>query len=266
MELTGKVVVVTGAASGIGRAMARRFASEQPAALVLADRDAAGLDAVAAELDGAETLRCNVADEEEIAALVSTVEQRHGAIDLYCGNAGILRYGGVETPAEDLREVIDVNVLSHVYAARAALPGMVRRGNGYFLITASAAGLLTQLGSLSYSISKHAAVSLAEWIAVSYGHLGIKVSALCPQAVETAMTADGSSVAGIDGMLPADTVAELVVEGLRNEQFLILPHPEVRQYFLNKATDYDRWIGGMKKLQRRFPELEPRFPAGGSTA
>ena len=261
MDIADKVVVITGAASGIGRAMAHRFAAERPRALVLLDYDEMGLQPVAQSVSG-EAAHCDMRQERSVAARIADIEARHGHIDLFCGNAGILRMGGVETDRAEFQQVMDVNVMSHVFAAKAALPGMVARGEGYFLITASAAGLLTQLGSLSYSVSKHAAIAVAEWIAISYGHLGIKVSALCPQGVETPMTAhtDGGGVAGIDGLLSAESVADTVVEGLRKEAFLILPHPEVRQYFLNKSSDYDRWIGGMKKLQRQFAELMPALP------
>lgn len=261
MEIGGKSVVITGAASGIGRAMAQRFVRERPSRLILVDISRESLGTVAAEL-GAEARTCDMGSESGVAALIREIESDGAGIDLFCGNAGVLRYGGVETPGEDFQRVMEINVMAHVYTARAVLPGMIRRGGGYFLITASAAGLLTQLGSLSYSVSKHAALAVAEWIAASYADRGIKVSALCPQAVESNMTAgtDGS-VAGVDGMLPAETVADCVVEGLRAENFLILPHPQVRKYFLNKATDYDRWIRGMSALQQRFADLAPTFPA-----
>lgn len=258
MKLNDKVIVITGAANGIGKALAYRFAQEAPKKLILADIDRDSLDAIAAELPVAEALACDIGCEEGVQQLVNSTLEQHGAIDLFCGNAGILRLGGVNTSDADFQKVWDINVQSHIWAARAALPSMLERGSGYFLITASAAGLLTQLGSLSYSVSKHAALSIAEWLAVTHGHQGIKVSALCPQAVESNMTAgsDGS-VAGIDGMLPAETVADCVVEGLDSEAFLILPHPNVKQYFQNKANDYQRWLGGMQKLQRQFADLMP---------
>jgi len=261
MELTGKSIVITGAASGIGRAMAQRFAAEQPARLVLVDINEAALAEVAEAL-GAEHRCCDLSDETSVTDTFSEIDRSGQGIDLYCGNAGVLFFGGLETPSDAFGKVLDINVMAHVYAMRALLPGMLERGGGYALITASAAGLLTQLGSLSYSVSKHAALSVAEWLAVTYADRGLKVSALCPQAVETAMTAgtEGGSVAGIDGMLKADAVAEVVLQGLRDESFLILPHPEVKKYFCNKANDYDRWVGGMASLQRRFAELEPKFP------
>jgi NAD(P)-dependent dehydrogenase (short-subunit alcohol dehydrogenase family) len=265
MELKGKVIIVTGAANGIGKAMVRRFHREQPEKIVLVDIDEEGLRVLADELDRCTVFTCDISREEEVSRLIAETEATLGRIDLYCGNAGILRMGGVDTPNDDFQRVWDINVQSHIYAARAALPKMIERGEGYFLITASAAGMLTQLGSLSYSMSKHAALSFAEWLAISHGHQGIKVSALCPQAVESNMTAgtDGS-VAGIDGMLPATEVADCVLEALTEEQFLVLPHPEVKQYFQNKAGDYGRWIGGMKKLQRQFEQLSPENVETGS--
>ncbi len=253
MQLQDKVIVVTGAANGIGAALVQRFAKEQPAAIVAVDLDieklrssAAASSAVAAQVD--------VAKEDEIARLVADTEKTYGRIDLFCSNAGILFLGGVETPNEQWQRILDVNVMAHIYAARAVLPGMIARGGGYLLNTASAAGLLTQLGSASYSVTKHAAVAFAEWVAITHGAQGIRVSVLCPQAVRTGMLgsfADGG-VAGVDGVAEPAQVAEVVVEGLRDERFLILPHPQVAEYFRRKATDYDRWLAGMRRLQQRF--------------
>ena len=258
MQLKGKVIIVTGAANGIGKAMVQRFHAEQPEKIVMVDVDESGLRALAAEYDNCTAFVADMGSESDVSRLIRETEAAFGRIDLYCGNAGIFRMGGADTSNEDFQKVWDINVQSHIYAARAALPKMLERGEGYFLITASAAGMLTQLGSLSYSMSKHAALSFAEWIAVSHGHQGIKVSALCPQAVESNMTAgtDGS-VAGVDGMLPAADVAECVVNTLDAEEFLVLPHPNVKKYFQNKANDYDRWIGGMQKLQQQFSQLSP---------
>lgn len=258
MDLKDKIIVVTGAASGIGKALVRRFHQQGPEKIVIVDIDESGLRELAEEFDGCTVFVADVGDEAQVQRLIRETEAAFGRIDLYCGNAGILRMGGVETPNADFEQVWDINVQSHVYAARAALPNMIKRGEGYFLITASAAGLLTQLGSLSYSMSKHAALAFAEWLAISHGHQGIKVSALCPQAVESKMTAgtDGS-VAGIDGMLPATQVADCVVDALAQEHFLVLPHPQVKKYFQNKSSDYDRWIGGMQKLQGQFQALAP---------
>lgn len=265
MKLHNKVIIITGAANGIGKALAQRFAKEAPKQLILADIDRESLEKISAEIPMATAFPCDIGTEEGVQRLVNSTLEEHGAIDLFCGNAGILRLGGVNTSEADFQKVWDINVQSHIWAARAALPSMLERGEGYFLITASAAGLLTQLGSLSYSVSKHAALSIAEWLAVTHGHQGIKVSALCPQAVESNMTAgsDGS-VAGIDGMLPAETVADCVAQGLENEEFLILPHANVKQYFQNKANDYERWLGGMQKLQKQFADLMPENILDGS--
>jgi len=263
MEFRGKSIVVTGAASGIGRAMAVAFSQLDPRALTLLDVNEVGLREVG-EATGAAWHVCDLGEESAVTATLNDIEDRCAGIDLYCGNAGILYYGGFETPTDAFQRVMDINVMSHVHAIRTLLPGMVNRGSGHVLITASAAGLLTQLGSLSYAVSKHAALAVAEWLAASYADRGIRASALCPQAVATAMTADtdGGSVAGIDGMLQPDEVAQAVIEGLQQDRFLILPHPQVKQYFLNKAENYDRWVGGMAKLQRQFAELRPVFPDG----
>lgn len=252
MHPKDKIIVVTGGASGIGRALARRFAREGAAAVVVADIDGPAAEATAAEL-GAEHRRVDVGDETDVAALVAEVEARHGRIDLFCSNAGILLLGGVETATADWDRIWRINVLAHVHAARAVLPGMIARGGGYLLNTASAAGLLSQIGSAPYSVTKHAAVGLAEWLAITHGEQGIKVSVLCPQAVNTPMVGgtDGG-VAGVDGLMQPDQVADAAMAGLADERFLILPHPEVEEYMRRKTSDYDRWIRGMQRLQARF--------------
>jgi len=252
MILDRKCVVVTGAASGIGAALARRFAAEG-AHLVIADLQEDALRTVGASIE-AFSVRCDVSDESELAALVDAAEQRYGPIDLFCSNAGIIVPGGAAASDRDWERSLAVNVLAHVYAARILLPRMLERGEGYFLNTASAAGLLTQIGSAPYSVTKHAALAFAEWLAVSYGDRGIKVSVLAPQAVRTAMTAgvEAGGVAGVDGILEPEAVADAVVRGLAAESFLILPHPEVLEYFRRKASDYERWIRGMQRLQARF--------------
>jgi NAD(P)-dependent dehydrogenase (short-subunit alcohol dehydrogenase family) len=254
MNIEGKCVVVTGAASGIGAALARRFAVEGARGVVLADRQPDLLAAVAGELAGSLAVECDVTQESQVQAVVDQAEDRFGPIDLFCSNAGIVVRGGADASDEIWRRSLDVNVMAHVYAARIMVPRMIERGGGYLMQTASAAGLLTQIGSAPYAVTKHAALALAEWLAITYGDQGVKVSVLAPQAVRTAMTAgipDGG-VAGVDGMLEPDTVADAVVRGLAAEVFLILPHPQVLEYFRRKASDYDRWIVGMKRLQARF--------------
>ncbi|MCW8196787.1 SDR family oxidoreductase [Proteobacteria bacterium 005FR1] len=251
MKLQGKTVVVTGGASGIGLGLVRRFKEEGAANIVIADINQQELDDAAAEVSGVARL-CDVSKEEQVKDLVEYTEKTFGRIDLFCGNAGIIARGGVETPNETWEKMWAVNVMAHVYATRHALPAMLERGDGYFLITASAAGLLSQIGSATYSVTKHAALSLAEWVKITHGAQGIKVSALCPQAVESKMTAGGSGAAFINGMLPAAAVADEVVKCLEAERFLVLPHPEVDKYFKNKANDYERWLKGMQRLQEQF--------------
>jgi NAD(P)-dependent dehydrogenase (short-subunit alcohol dehydrogenase family) len=253
MRLEGKHVVVTGGASGIGAALAQRFAAEDARAVVVADVQDEELARVASAVRGV-AVHCDVTQEHDIVHLIDTAEEQHGPIDLFCSNAGIVVPGGPEASDRVWERSIAVNVLAHVYAARALVPRMLERGEGYMLQTASAAGLLTQIGSAPYSVTKHAALAFAEWLAITYGEQGLKVSVLAPQAVRTAMTAgvEGGGVAGVDGMLEPEAVAEAVVAGLAAETFLILPHPEVLEYFRRKASDYQRWIRGMQRLQARF--------------
>jgi NAD(P)-dependent dehydrogenase (short-subunit alcohol dehydrogenase family) len=254
MRIEGKCVVVTGAASGIGAALARRFSAEGARGIVVADVQNDALTVVAGELANGLAVQCDVTDEAQIRALVDAAEDRFGPIDLFCSNAGIVVPGGADASDEVWSRSINVNVMAHVYAARVMVPRMLDRGEGYLLQTASAAGLLTQIGSAPYSVTKHAALALAEWLAITYGERGIKVSVLAPQAVRTAMTAgiENGGVAGVDGMLEPDVVADAVVRGLAAESFLILPHPEVLEYFRRKASDYERWLSGMQRLQARF--------------
>ena len=259
MELDGKVVLVTGGANGIGRALCERFAREGVRGLAVVDLEEAAARGVADPLgEVAVGLSADVAREEDVVAAVEATEARFGPIDLLVSNAGIGVVGGVEVPNDEWQRIWDVNVMAHVYAARAVLPGMLARGEGYLLHTASAAGLLTNLGTAPYSVTKHAAVGLAEWLAITHGDAGIKVSCLCPQGVRTNMVA--AAVAGgtsgdvvvAQGLIEPEEVADAVVEGLRDERFLILPHPEVIDYFQRKAGDYDRWLTGMRKLQARL--------------
>ena len=252
MELKDKIVVVTGAANGIGRAMAVRFAKENAKAVICADLDENGANETARQINGIGK-KLDVSDPSAIADLIEQTENDIGPIDLFCSNAGILMAGGVEVPDDQWQKIWDVNLMSHVWAARYLVPRMAARGGGYLLNTSSAAGLLNQVGSAPYGVTKHAAVGLAEWIAMSYGDRGIKVSLLCPQAVSTEMIRGFEEhVASIDGVIKPEDVAEACVQGIRDEQFLILPHPKVSTYIKNKAENYERWIGGMRKLNRQF--------------
>jgi len=259
MELRDKVAVVTGGANGIGAALVRRFAADAAAAVVVVDVDERRARAVADEIGGL-AFRADVGVEADVVRIVAEVERRFGRIDLWCSNAGILVIGGVETPNAEWQRIWDVNLMAHVYAARAVLPGMLQRGGGYLLHTASAAGLLSQIGSATYSVTKHAVVALAEWLSITHGAQGIRVSVLCPQAVRTNMLGgvDDGGVAGVDGVLEPEQVAQAVVEGVAAERFLILPHPQVAEYVRRKATDHDRWLAGMRRLQARFQGSLPR--------
>jgi NAD(P)-dependent dehydrogenase (short-subunit alcohol dehydrogenase family) len=261
VRLDGKVVVITGAAGGIGSALARRFAAEQTAALVLADLDGDAAAALAASLPGeAVGVEADVTSEEQVAELVGETLGRYDRIDLFCANAGITTGAGLEASTQTWERTWAVNVLSHVYSARAVLPSMLERGSGYLLHTCSAAGLLTAVGDAPYAVTKHAAVSFAEWLSITYGSRGVKVSALCPQGVDTPMLQDGLNAGHIGAkvtaaggaVLSADAVAESVVAGLDAERFLILPHPEVARYYLHRATDTDRWLSGMRDLRDRL--------------
>ena len=253
MQLKDKVVVVTGGASGIGRALCRRFAAEGARGIAVADLDAEGAARVAGEIGGL-AVAVDVSVEADIVHLVERATAELGPIDLFCSNAGISVAGGESVPDEDWQRIWEINFLSHVYAARAVLPEMLARGDGYLLQTASAAGLLSQIGSAPYSVTKHAAVAFAEWLAITYGDAGIKVSCLCPQGVRTnLLKGAGSEIFDFlrETALDPEQVAEAVVQGLAEERFLILPHPEVAEYFRRKAEDYDRWLRGMRRLQAR---------------
>jgi NAD(P)-dependent dehydrogenase (short-subunit alcohol dehydrogenase family) len=282
MEIMDRVAVVTGGASGIGRSLSLALAEHGAAAVVVSDVDADGAARVAAEITGrgwqALAVAADVASEPEVQALADRAEQEFGRIDLVCSNAGIIVAGGIEVPDEAWSRIWAINVQSHVYLARAVLPGMLARKSGYLVVTASAAGLLTQLGSAPYAVTKHAAVAFAEWLSITYGDRGIGVSCLCPQAVSTNLgatsmrevggllppTAERGSVpsaggngsvsrqAAVDGVLTPDQVAATVIAAVAEERFLILPHPEVATYERRRAEDRDRWLNGMRRMHSRL--------------
>lgn len=257
MEVTDRVVVVTGAGSGIGATLCRRFHEEGTAGIVVGDIDLPSAEAVADEIGGL-AVGVDVSSEADNVAMIAAAEAAYGPVDLLCLNAGIATGGGVDTSNEDWERAWAVNVMSHVYGSRAVLPSMLERGHGHLLHTASAAGLLTNLGAAPYSVTKHAVVALAEWLSITYGDAGIGVSCLAPQFVDTAMLDDLTTISdgfhefAVDGSITTEQVADAVVEGLRDDRFLILPHSEVADYFIDKATDYERWLGAMRKLQRNL--------------
>ncbi|MET8091380.1 SDR family oxidoreductase [Micromonospora sp. NPDC005220] len=261
MNLTDRIVVVTGGAGGIGAALSRRFAAEGAAAVVVADLDADSARAVAEGIGPVGHGRAlDVTDEEQVRALVADTEQQYGRIDLFCANAGVTTGGGVEVDDAGWDRAWRVNVLAHVYSARAVLPGMLAWGGGHLLHTCSAAGVLTAVGDAAYTATKHASVGFAEWLAITYRDRGIRVSALCPQGVDTPMLADGLAdghlgarvVAASGAVLTPDQVADAAIAGLAEERFLILPHPEVADYARRRAEDPDGWQAGMRKLVRRL--------------
>ena len=249
MKIDGKSVVVTGGASGIGLALARRFKAEGARGIALADLQEDALLDAAGEID-ALAVPCDVAAEADIKRLVAAAEDAFGPIDVFVSNAGIARMGGGDAPDEEWRQNWDIHVMAHIYAARAVAPRMAARGSGYLVNTASAAGLLSHVDSATYSVSKHAAVAFAEWLSIAYGDQGVRVSVLCPQAVRTAMlTGRDEGVASLDGVLEPEQVADSVIEAMEREEFLILPHSEVQGYVQRKATDRERWLRGMRKLR-----------------
>jgi len=273
VELRDRVCVVTGGAGGIGAALARAFVDAGARHVVVADLDGEGARAVAGALGEQASARgVDVSVGDDIEALVAGVEDEIGPIDLFASNAGITAPGGVEVPDATWERVWAVNVMAHVHAARALLPRMLTRGGGHLLSTASAAGLLSQPGDAAYTATKHAAVGLAEWLAITYGDQGIGVSCLCPMAVDTAMLrgglppgsapppTSGTGAAAVQGVLSAERVAEAVVEGLRDGRFLILPHPEVATFERRRAGDRDRWLAGMRRLTASLEDGDVPLP------
>jgi NAD(P)-dependent dehydrogenase (short-subunit alcohol dehydrogenase family) len=261
MELTGRVAVVTGGASGIGRAVARRLAAEGARGVVVADLDGPGAEAVAAELgERAVGVACDVTDDAQVGELIARAEETFGPVDLFFANAGIGTGSGLDAEDELWERSWAVNVNAHVLAARRLVPGWVERGEGYFVSTASAAGLLSQIGDAPYSVTKHAAVAFAEWLSLTYGDRGLRVSCLCPMGVNTAMLNAGLEmedshglgarvVAAAGRVLEPEDVADEVVRAIAEERFLILPHPEVGEFLRRKGDDPDRWLAGMRRLQ-----------------
>ncbi len=269
MDIQNRIAVVTGGGSGIGEALAAEFAAGGARHVVVADLNGVEAERVAADIGvrtgcGATAAQIDVSDEAAIVELVESVEQTVGPIDVFVSNAGYVTVAGLEDPNESIQKMWEVHVLSHIYAARAVVPSMAARGEGYLLNTASAAGLLSQIGSMSYTITKHAAVSLAEWLAITHHHQGIRVSVLCPQAVRTNIVSnspdaklasgglDDFGVASADGIVESAEVARMCLEAMSEERFLVLPHAEVADYVKMKAADTDRWLGAMRKFQARL--------------
>jgi NAD(P)-dependent dehydrogenase (short-subunit alcohol dehydrogenase family) len=254
VELRDRVAVITGGGGGIGSAVGRRFAAEGARAVVLVDRDADAASAAAAGLglgDRGLGVGLDVTDEAAVAGLVESVLDRFGPIDVFFSNAGAGADGGVEASDAAWQRQWELHVMSHVYAARAVLPSMIARGEGYLLHTASAAGLLLAMGSAPYSVTKAACIKLAEYLAITHGDEGIRVSVLCPQGVNTAMAPRQLGDGATDGIKEPDDVAATVVDAMREERFMILSHPEVAEYVQRKAVDPDRWLRGMRRLRGR---------------
>jgi NAD(P)-dependent dehydrogenase (short-subunit alcohol dehydrogenase family) len=254
MELKDKVVVITGGSGGIGKAMAEAFSNEGAAGIMLADLDAAAVAQAAADI-GCNGMACDVTDEAQVAALVAATEDQYGQVDVFCSNAGAGGNGLLTDAANEVwQQQWELHVMSHLYAARAVLPGMIERGEGYLLNTASAAGLLAALGSGPYTVTKAAAVKFAEFLSITHGDDGIKVSVLCPQGVNTAMAPRSLGDGQTDGIIEASALAQTVVETMREERFHVLPHPEVEEYVRRKGDNVDRWLLGMQRLRKRTLE------------
>lgn len=253
MDVKDKTIVVTGAAHGIGAALCRRFVREQAARVVVSDINQEAAESLASEI-GAVAIACDVSSEDDIQNLIRQTESQCGPIDVFFSNAGITVKGGIETCNDDWQTMWDVNVMSRLFAARAVIPGMLERGSGYLLHTASGAGLLTEIGSASYSATKHADVALAEWLAVTYGRQGIAVSTVCPLGVKTDFLDEEDPIHQFLHMnaVTVDDVAEAVIQGMKEEQFLILPHPDVAEYVTMKADNHDRYIRGFQRLKQKL--------------
>jgi NAD(P)-dependent dehydrogenase (short-subunit alcohol dehydrogenase family) len=259
MNLTDRVIIVTGGGRGIGRALCRRFAEEKPRGIIVADRDEAAAQAVATEIGGL-GLGCDVTVEADIQRVVDQAQERFGPVGVFCSNAGGTKKGGVETSDADWQAMWNLHVMSNVYAARAVLPGMLERGEGYLVQTSSAAGLLTEIGSAAYSVTKHATVALAEWLSIHYRRNGIRVSVLCPSGVQTDMLDLSDPVhqfLHLHAVTPED-VAQQVVEAMAAERFLVLPHAEVGEYFTFKGQDFDRYLHNFSRLPEKLARQQKR--------
>jgi NAD(P)-dependent dehydrogenase (short-subunit alcohol dehydrogenase family) len=260
MKIDGSVAVVTGAGSGIGRSIAAALASAG-ASVVAGDIDPVSAAQTAAMIGGVAVV-ADAASAEGIATLLDTARRQFGAVDIYVANAGIVGQSGLGDDEAAWDQIIDINVRAHIRAAKAVVPEWLERGSGYFVAVASAAGMLTQIGAAPYSVTKHAAVGFAEWLAIAYGGQGIGVSCVCPMGVDTPLLramsdspdtqtqVAGAAVTGAGAVISPDQVADLVVHAIIDGTFLVLPHPEVLTMYGQKATDYDRWIAGMRRYQR----------------
>ena len=250
MEIKNKVVVVTGGSGGIGQALASRFIHENAKVVILLDIN---IDNIESKNDNLISKICDVTNEKVLSRIIDEINLQFGLIDIFCSNAGMLSLGNEQTSIEDWNNNWNLHVMSHVFATKKLIPEMLKRGSGYFVNTSSAAGLLSHIDSVTYSTTKHAAIGFAEWIAITYGKQGIRVSILCPQAVDTAMTKGRENeVSALDGMMKPEHVALDVIKAIKEETFLISPHDRVLGYFQNKANDYSRWIGGMQKLRQKL--------------
>jgi len=250
LEIKNKVIVVTGGAGGIGLAIAKEFLNHNPKIIILADISFENINYTNEKIINK---KCDISNETQINSLIDKVNKEFGLIDIFCSNAGILTLGDEQSSNEDWSKNWNLHVMAHVYAAKKLIPDMVKRGSGYFVNTSSAAGLLSHIDSVTYSTTKHAAIGFAEWLAITYGKQGIGVSILCPQAVKTSMTEGRENeVSALDGMMEPEFVALEVINAVKNETFLISPHPKVEGYFQNKANNYSRWIGGMQKLRNKL--------------
>jgi NAD(P)-dependent dehydrogenase (short-subunit alcohol dehydrogenase family) len=251
MRVKDKVAIVTGGSNGIGAALCRRLAQEKAKAVVVADMDFESAQALAGEIGGM-AVQCDVAREEEIIKLVRQTEASFGPVDLFFSNAGIMIQGLLDVSNADWQHIWQINVMSHIYGARAVIPGMLKRGSGGFVITASAAGLLNQIDSTPYTTTKHAAVGVADNLAINYGDRGIQISVLCPMAVRSLMTRNGGGIAALDGILEAEQVADDAIIALDEGRYMVMPHAKVKDYLQMKAADYDRWVKGMQRLRTKY--------------